>query len=261
MRVVTWNLRTDTAVDPPHWPDRLTDVVAVLTELDPQVLGTQEGSAAMLDDLVAALPDRYAWVGEGRGGGRRDELTAVVYDTDRLDLSGWATRWLSETPDLAGSRSWGSAYPRTSTTVSLRDRRDGTAYTVVNTHLDNVSGEARRRSAARIAATLPAGPAVVMGDFNSPAAVGDEDGPYAALTGAGLVDALALHEPEGGWVGTFPDFDEPVVGAARIDWVLVSRDLRVDAARVVVDGALRVAAAQGRYASDHLPLVVDVAPT
>ena len=261
MRAVTWNLRTDTAVDPPHWPDRRADVAAVLTELEPHVIGTQEGSAAMLDDLVAALPDRYAWVGEGRAGGRRDELTAVVYDTERLDVSGWVTSWLSETPDVAGSRSWGSAYPRTATTVSLLDRLDGTAYTVVNTHLDNISRRARREAAAILARSLPEGPTVVMGDFNSPAAVGDEDGPYAVLTGAGLVDALALHEPAGGWVGTFPDFADPVVGAARIDWVLVSPDLRVDAARVVADGALGLAAAHRRPASDHLPLVVDVTPT
>jgi len=30
MRVMTWNLRTETAVEPPHWPDRLAGVVWVI---------------------------------------------------------------------------------------------------------------------------------------------------------------------------------------------------------------------------------------
>ena len=258
MRVVTWNLRTDTAAEPPHWPDRLPEVARVLTDLAPHVIGTQEGSARMLDDLAASLPDRYAWVGEGRRGGRSDEFTAVFYDTSRLELLTSRTTWLSEQPDAPGTLSWGSAFPRTATTLRLRDRADGTAYTVVDTHLDHVSARARAEGARLIAASLPDGPAIVVGDFNAPADPSDAEGPYAALTaltGGALVDAVGLHAPEGGSVGTFTDFAAPVVGAPRIDWVLVSRDLEVTAARVVTD-----VAAGGVHPSDHLPVVADVAP-
>ena len=255
MRVVTWNLRTDTAAEPPHWPDRLPEVARVLTDLAPHVIGTQEGSARMLDDLAAGLPDRYAWVGEGRRGGRNDEFTAVFYDTSRLELLTSRTTWLSEQPDTAGTLSWGSAFPRTATTLRLRDRADDTAYTVVCTHLDHVSAQARAEGARLIATTLPDGPAIVLGDFNAPADVSDAEGPYAVLIAAGLVDAGGLHLPDGGSVGTFTDFADPVVGAPRIDWVLVSRDLEVVAARVVAQ-----AAAGGVHPSDHLPVVADVVP-
>ena len=259
MRVVTWNLRTDTAVEPPHWPDRLPDVAAVLADLAPHVVGTQEGSAAMLDDLAAALPARYTWVGEGRRGGRQDELTAVLVDTTRLEVLSWATTWLSEQPGVPGSVAWGAAFPRTMTWVRLRDRRTGTAYTVVNTHLDHVSAEARVRAAGLIVAALPDEPTVVLGDFNAPAEPGPE-GPYAVLLGSGLFDAVALHAPTDGSLGTFTDFAEPRVGAPRIDWVLASTGLRVEAARVVADGVLGEALDDGRHPSDHLPVVADVVP-
>ncbi|WP_404389938.1 endonuclease/exonuclease/phosphatase family protein [Humibacillus xanthopallidus] len=255
MRVVTWNLRTDTAAEPPHWPDRLPEVARVLTDLAPHVIGTQEGSARMLDDLAASLPDRYAWVGEGRRGGHDDEFTAVFYDTSRLELLTSRTTWLSEQPDVAGTLSWGSAFPRTATTLRLRDRADDAAYTVVDTHLDHVSARARAEGARLIAASLPHGPAIVLGDFNAPADPSDPEGPYAVLTAAGLGDAVALHLRGGVSVGTFTDFADPVVGAERIDWVLVSRDLEVIAARVVTD-----VAAGGVHPSDHLPVVADVAP-
>lgn len=260
MRVVTWNLRTETAVDPPHWPDRLPDVAAVLTALEPDVIGTQEGSAGMLDELTAALGERWTWVGEGRRGGREDELTAVLVDSSRVELLAWRTSWLSETPDVPASSSWGSAFPRTATTVRLRDRADGTAYIVVNTHLDHVSERARREGASFVAAGVPGRRTVVVGDFNAPADPAHASGPYAVLTGAGLVDAVAWVDAGDTSVGTFPDFAAPVVGGDRIDWVLTSPDLEVGSARVVVDGPLGDALARGRHPSDHLPVAVDVTP-
>lgn len=258
MRVVSWNLLTDTATEPPPWPERLPLVTAVLTELAPHAVGTQEGSVAMLDDLAAALGDRWAWVGEGRRGGRDDELTAVLVDTDRLDVRSWRTRWLSPTPEVPASTGWAAAFPRTLTEVHVRDRRDGAAYLLVNTHLDHVSGRARREGARLVAAAAAGAGAVVTGDFNAPADPADAAGPYAALTGAGLVDAVAVHDPDGCSMGSFPALAAPVVGAERIDWVLTSPDLEVTAARVVADGLLGAAVARGQHASDHLPVVADV---
>jgi endonuclease/exonuclease/phosphatase family metal-dependent hydrolase len=137
----------------------------------------------------------------------------------------------------------------------VRDIADDTAYTVVCTHLDHVSVRARGEGARLVAAALPHEPVVVLGDFNAPADLTDADGPYAVLTAAGLVDAVALHEQEGGLVGTFTDFAEPVVGAPRIDWVLVRGDLAVEAAWVVTD-----VARNDPHPSDHLPVVADVVP-
>ena len=249
MRVATWNLRTDTALDPPHWPERLPVVAGVVEELAPHVLGTQEASARMLDDLAAHLPSRYAWLGEGRLGAHNDEFTAVFYDTARFDLLSWRTWWLSDRPRVPGSVAWGAAYPRTATTVRLRDAGDGTTYTIVNAHLDNVSAPARVEEARLVAESVRRGRSVVVGDFNAPAGSSDA---YALLDAAGLVDAVAGHEPPEGVLGTFPGFGPAVAGAARIDWVFTTPDLVATDAQVVDVTRCGVAP------SDHLPVVADL---
>ena len=53
---MTWNLLTETATHRPPWSVRGPAVAQRITELAPAVLGTQEGSRSMLDDLVSRLP-------------------------------------------------------------------------------------------------------------------------------------------------------------------------------------------------------------
>jgi endonuclease/exonuclease/phosphatase family metal-dependent hydrolase len=248
MRVMTWNLRTETALEPPHWPDRLEGVVSVIEELGPHVLGTQEASARMLDDLAAHLPSRYGWLGEGRLGARNDEFTAVIYDTARFDLLSWRTWWLSDRTEVPGSTAWGAAYPRTATTVRLRDAGDHTTYTFVNAHLDDVSELARLEGARLLAGSLGHDPSVLLGDFNAEAGASE---PHAALLDAGLVDAVAPHVTAA-TPGTFPALGPVVPGGPRVDWVLTTPDLVSTDARVVDVGG------REPVPSDHLPVVVDL---
>jgi endonuclease/exonuclease/phosphatase family metal-dependent hydrolase len=251
VRVATWSLRTDTAVDPPPWPDRLPEVAAVIGDLAPHVLGTQDASAHMLEELDAHLPSRYAWLGEGRLGARSDGFTAVFYDTARFNLLSWRTWWLSDRPRVPGSVGWGAAVPRTATTVRLRDAGDGTAYTFVNTHLDHESTPARVEGARMLVESLRKCPAIVVGDFS--AAAGSSD-TYTVMVGGGLVDAVEPHAPAGRGLGTFPNFGPAVAGAPRVDWVLTTPDLTsTDACVVDVTG-------RTVPPSDHLPVVADLVP-
>ncbi len=248
MRVMTWNLRTETALEPPHWPDRLAGVVSVIEEQAPNVLGTQEASARMLDDLAAHLPSRYGWLGEGRLGARNDEFTAIIYDTARFDLLSWHTWWLSDRTEVPGSTAWGAAFPRTATTARLRDAGDGTAYMFVNAHLDHVSEQARVEGARLLGGSLGHDPSVVLGDFNAPARASE---PYTTLAQAGLVDAVAPHVTNA-TPGTFTGLGPAQRGGPHIDWVLTTPDLVSTAAWVVDVTGLDPAP------SDHLPVVVDL---
>lgn len=119
----------------------------------------------------------------------------------------------------------------------------GKRLTVVGTHL-GLSQRERTAQTARLAEIVTGrpGPVVLMGDFN--ALPGSPEMAQLLAGPAGLVDA---HEFAGRWAGlTFP------AGApsARIDYVLVSADL-----------ADRIVAAQAHAAdaSDHLPIVVELA--
>ena len=146
------------------------------------VVGLQEALRGQITDLEAALP-QFGWFGSGRVADRGGEHSAVLFRKDRLEVLAESTFWLSETPAVAGSRSWDAALPRIVTWAKLRDRRDGTAFHLFNTHFDHL-GEAARRESARLLLRKiaeiagPDGPVLVTGDFNTT----PDSEPYRILT-------------------------------------------------------------------------------
>jgi endonuclease/exonuclease/phosphatase family metal-dependent hydrolase len=246
---MTWNLLTETA-DAPCWRTRIPAAAAYVQELAPAVLGTQEGSRVMLDDLVARLPG-YRWVGEGRRGRGREEHSAVVYDGRVLTLLDLRNRWLSSTPEVPGSVAPDADLPRMLTAARFHDSESGVVFTVVNTHLDHLGPQARLDGAALVAGAGGRGRTVVLGDFN--AVTGSE--PYQVLTRSGLVDALEPRDRAARRLRTFTGLDQPEPDEGeQIDWVLVTPDI------TVTDGW--VAEPPGPpYPSDHRPVVADVVVT
>lgn len=237
LRVMTFNLRRDVAHDRPnHWAARCDRVAEVVLEHRPDVLGTQEGLPHQLDELDARLPE-YARVGGCRKGDGSDESCAIYYSRTRLRPLAWGDLWLSDTPGVAGSATWGNRHPRMVTWLRVEDRVSGRRVTLANTHLDHESAAARENAARFLATRLPG--AILMGDLN--AQPGEPT--HTILLGAGWDDAGA-REP------TFHGF----AGAARVrfDYVLAPRTHRIRASRVLADAA---------HASDHHPVLVDIEPS
>jgi endonuclease/exonuclease/phosphatase family metal-dependent hydrolase len=177
-----------------------------------------------------------------------------------VELLQQGTFWLSETPDLAGSRSWDAALPRIVTWGRLRDRRSGAAFYLFNTHFDHRGETARRESAGLLLRKVAeiagrAGPVIVTGDFN---ATPDSD-PYRVLTSpgppgehSGLVDALLASErPHHGPTSSWNAF-KAIEAGRRIDFVLVRPPVAVLQHGILSDTF------DGRFPSDHLPVVADV---
>ena len=96
----------------------------------------------------------------------------VFYRRDALRLVESGNFWLSDTPDLPGSTSWGNLYPRMVTWGLFERRADGRRFYLLNTHLPyrQQDGPARVQSAELILkrlAQLPADtPVILVGDFN-----------------------------------------------------------------------------------------------
>ena len=149
----------------------------------PDLLGTQETLAFQRDDLVGRLPG-YATFGVGRTDGQEDgEMMSIFYRTDRFEKLDGGHFWLSESPDVVGSKSWDSSLPRMASWLKLRDKKNNGAVWFVNTHFDHRGPEARLQSAKLIrrkVAELAGGQhAIVTGDFNA----GADSDPYKALFG------------------------------------------------------------------------------
>jgi len=254
LSVMTFNLRYAHSEPPNLWPDRLPVVSDLIERRHLDVIGTQEGLYHQIRDLDTSLP-AYEWLGTGRDGGSKGEFMAVFYRRDRLEPLEFDNYWLSDTPAIAGSRTWGNNYPRMVTWVRFRDRVHGGEFLFVNTHLDHEVQASRERSAAlileRLAATPSAVPVILVGDFNAGAGGNPV---YSRLTGpGGFTDTwVAASNPD--TLGTFHGFKgvAAALAARRIDWILVRGPAAVLSSEIITD------ARGGQLPSDHFPVVARV---
>jgi endonuclease/exonuclease/phosphatase family metal-dependent hydrolase len=251
LHVMSFNLRYASDAMPNSWAHRRPAMAELLRAEQPAVIGTQEGLYGQLQDIDRDLPTGYDWIGVGRAGGSRDEFMAIFYDTRRLAPVAFDHFWLSDTPDVIGSKSWGNASIRMVTRVQFTDKVTGAEFVVFNTHLDNRSENARVRGAQllrdRINAVAPELPVVLTGDFNTAA---QDSAAYDILTnGTGLTDTwtAATHRRTPQYA-TWHGYHPPVPGGVRIDWILTR------GAHTVPAVAINTFAHNGQFPSDHFPV-------
>ena len=252
LRVMAFNVRVPVEADgPDRWEARRDLLVRTIRDAQPDVVGTQELVAAQATYIVDALPG-YAWFGSGRRGAQGDagdEHMGVFYRRDALRLVESGDFWLSDTPAVPGSISWGNLYPRMVTWGLFERAADGRRFYVLDTHLPyrEQDGPARVRSARAILrwiSELPGDvPVILIGDFND---APDSD-THRALAG-GLHDAWREAPERVGPEGTFHGFKG--VPGQRIDWILY-RGLQPRRASTLTGHV------EGRYPSDHFPVLVE----
>jgi len=248
--VMTFNLRYASSEEPNSWKVRRPVMRDLLLRAAPDIIGTQEGLYSQLQNIKQDLAPHYDWIGGGRKGGSFDEETAIFYDTRRLAPVEYDQFWLSDTPSVIGSNTWGGAHPRIATWIRFRDLGDGgRQFYVLNTHLDNASQYARERAATLIAQRLArldqSLPIVVTGDFNTAA---HTTSVYDTMLGAGLRDTWDAAAGRGLLYATFHGYRELRPDGERIDWILVTPGVTVH--RTSIDTFTE----HDQFPSDHLPV-------
>lgn len=251
--VVTYNLRYDNPGDGVNsWANRKEKVYALIRKSDPDIIGVQEALHHQLTGITENLPE-YRFIGVGRDDGKeRGEYSAILLKHDRFRILEENTFWLSETPDVPGSKSWDAAITRVATWAKLKDLQSGKSFLLVNTHFDHIGEEARKRSAEMIrekAAELSEGlPVIVTGDFNFTR----EEEPYRVITAAGI---LQLNDPAPeNAPGTYCNFGVDSMPCRAIDYILFSNHWKASGYKVITDNDGK------NYPSDHLPVIVTLRP-
>lgn len=252
VKVMTFNLRRNKESDGPNaWHQRKDAAVEVIRRHGPDLLGTQEGLEHQIGHIASNFPE-YGVLGEARLGGRSDEFNAILYRKDRFRVLGTGNFWLSDTPDVPGSRTWGNLVPRMATWARLEDKDTGLPLHHVNTHLDHLIPSARVKGARLIQSRLPQDvPVVVTGDFNAL----QRGGTYRFLTGAhgaGLTDSrwASMGTVATRWNATFHHFTGR--GLYRIDYIL-GRNVASFANHTTVRDRV-----DGKLPSDHFPVVTEM---
>ena len=171
LNVMSFNIRRGTARDGRnHWVFRRNRVQEILHHYRPDVLGLQEALDFQISAIRTMLPG-YEMVGVGNMGGSEGLHNAIFYDAARFILSEEGTFWLSDTPDIPGSKGWGNIIRRTCTWARLIEKESRQAFYFYNTHLDHISLRSRKKSVVlltqRIQARSYPDPFVLTGDFNA----------------------------------------------------------------------------------------------
>ena len=173
MLVGSYNIRYKNAQDSLRgdlWTKRCQVICDQVNFMSPDIFGAQEVLYPQLQDMLRGL-DGYDYIGVGRDDGERaGEYAAIFYKKNRVRLLSQGNFWLSETPERPGL-GWDAACRRTATWTLLKDLSCDKEFYFVNTHLDHVGQEARRKGLAlivdRIGQMNPKGfPMILTGDFN-----------------------------------------------------------------------------------------------
>ncbi len=254
LKVMTFNIRYNNPGDSIYsWDNRKEMVFEVIRKSDPDIIGFQEVLKSQLDDLSNAL-EKYAWFGVGRDDGKEaGEFSVIFYKKEKFVKGSGSTFWLSETPDIPGSRSWNAACNRIVTWTLLIDNQSGTLFYFFNTHFDHMSELAREQSARllseRVASIAKESPAVITGDFND--TTGSQ--PYLILTRGPdrLLDsgtwAAEKKGPDYSFCG-FPYKPEP---GNLIDFIFTKNIVPAE----IRSHAVLTYNKHGLYPSDHLPVL------
>ena len=251
LHVMSFNLRFASDTPPNSWPERRPVVKQLLQRERPDIIGTQEGLYRQLRDIQADLPKYYDSIGLGREGGSRGEAMQVFYDSRRLEPVEYDHYWLSDTPNVIGSQTWGGCCPRMVTWIRFLDQRTGKEFYVLNTHFEAFDAIARSNSAdlviQRLAEFEQGLPVIATGDFNEPAREGETV--YDLLVSNGpFDDTWVTAKRRSKLYGTFHGYEPLTPDGDRIDWILTSPGIATRKA------SINTFQRGGQFPSDHLPV-------
>ncbi|SMO32026.1 Metal-dependent hydrolase, endonuclease/exonuclease/phosphatase family [Saccharicrinis carchari] len=258
LNVMTFNVRYDNPGDSlNNWQNRKERVANSILFYDADILGTQEVLHNQMKDLKRLLPG-YESVGVGREDGKeKGEYSALFYKKERFSVLDSGYFWLSETPEVAGSRGWDGACERIASWAKLKDKASGNTLIALNTHLDHVGVTARREGVKlildRLAELSNDLPIILMGDFNAK----PESDVINQITDKSnanhLIDSRAVSPIVYGPSWTFHNFGRiPYEKRPLIDYIFVSKDVEVLKHGILAETENK------QFLSDHTPILVRI---
>ena len=251
--LISSNIRFENPADGVNdWPHRRTVLAQTLLAHTPDIIATQEGRFGQLEDFGILLSD-YHIVDH-----HRSWIKERMYPTFFVKKNSWEIiksddLWLSETPHVAGSLSFGSPFPRLLTWMKIQPKNSDRNLLLINTHLDHMRLETREEQVKVLVNEIqkkrePQTKLIIMGDFN--------DSPQSKVRNIiseafpDLIDSWKVFNSVE--ETSHHAFSGECQNGSRIDWILVDKDLSVE--KCFLDKSH----VDGRYPSDHFPVVCKI---
>lgn len=264
-RVLTCNIRVALPEDAEKgvgWEDRKAICMKVVKSYQPDIVCFQEVIKIQADDLKKSFKDYMLFGFEGPYMDAHPEgyhfvaKNPILFSISRYELIAGGTYWLSDTPLIAGSKSWGTARARHANWVRLKDKKSAREFRVVNTHLDHVAQDAREKQIKTIMDECGQYPTdflqVLTGDFNSSMAnnvyhIIKENGwkdTYTEINGD-AEPGYTVHQFQG---ENYPKKDK----GRKIDFILSKGNITSKASKIIKNSI------GGHYPSDHYFVSADL---
>lgn len=259
LKIVSFNLRHDTVLSRINrWNTRREIVTDVILNSNASVIGVQEMTPAMKQDMVSTLKD-YRIYGSGRSRLREGEYSAVILKNENFEVRYYDTFWLSKNPEVSGSRALLSPFPRICTVCEADCKIWGRPIRIFNTHFCHLSPFARNLSVHVITEYMhklnqkEKMPAILMGDMNT----GPHSRPIRFLTenlhGFSDIHLSSVFSEEWGTEmhGTYHGFKGGSNGRT-LDYIFVTDEIKV------IKAYADTSSIEGKYPSDHFPLTAEL---
>lgn len=249
--LISCNIRFDNPHDGENaWAHRKEFLAKTLLKHSPSLIATQEGREPQLNEFLSLLSPfkmathHRAWIAERM-------YPTIYFDPDKLGLIESGDLWLSLTPEIPGSKSFDSAFPRLMTWGEFEVKGSKKKILVINTHLDHIKEETRLQQIEVLIKEVnklykPEFSLVIMGDFNTTPQ--SEVRKKIITAFPDLIDTWRIFNPieEASFHSFIGNYDHDM----RIDWILADKVLNVQ--NSFMD---RRMSEEERFPSDHFPVI------
>jgi endonuclease/exonuclease/phosphatase family metal-dependent hydrolase len=248
--IITSNIRFDNPADGLNaWPFRKFLLAETLLSHGPDIIATQEGRFYQLKEFEELL-EHYIIVDHHRSWIKERMYPTFFVKKNVFEIIGSEDFWLSETPEIAGSISFNSTFPRLLTWIKVQLKNSEKKFILINTHLDHVKADTRIEQVKVLINKVKKlkdekSYLIIMGDFN--------DSPDSEIRKI-IMDSFP--ELEDGWKkfhlieeSSHHAFNGECQHGSRIDWILTDQRLSVE--KFHFDKTFL----RDRYPSDHFPVI------
>lgn len=257
MKLITSNIRFENPSDGMNsWPHRINFLSELLNSEKPVIIGTQEGREGQLRQLESKLihhrliDNHRSWIDERM-------YPSLFINETIVEVIESGDIWLSETPNVPGSKSFNSAFPRLATWVSITHLLSKENFLVVNCHLDHLDTNTRLKQiqvlVSEVQKIKEEKSVIIMGDFNdSPQSIVRKE--ISKCPKLNLYDPWEkFNLPEETTYHKFLGENVDSEFGSRIDWILT--DKKIEALNMKL---LKGRSEENILPSDHYPVLLEI---
>lgn len=255
LKIMTFNLRCDFPLDfRNRWSNRKHITYDIFNKYKCDIIGIQESTENMYNDIRKNIIN-YNIVGIPRSKKILAERNDILISR-KYNICESKTFWLSDTPDVIGSSKWFSLFPRICTTAVIEITNE-IKIRVCNSHLDCFTQKAREYELKKLMEVIEKEqekeelPIIIMGDFNSSPDSRLIKNLSNGVYGTKKVTAVQEFD-KGLYTNSTMSMFKGKERGLHIDYIFISEEFKVNSVEIIKYND------NGRYPSDHYPLIADI---